>query len=169
MKVRLSLLALLALFVAASSASAQYWDPNGGGAIDRPAYVGNPGTGSTTTRVFTDAVLTRTDGTAIGKVKAGSVQSATELRQGVAVRAFGLAPNTEYALVIDGVLIGTGTSDATGNLRMRFMSPSNGRIPALPESVLPIVTARTVALYLTSNQQLIANGQFAGRGGSVPK
>lgn len=169
MKVHLSLLALLLIFVAAPSASAQFWDPNGGGAVDRPTNIPGPGTGSTTARIFTDAVLTRADGTAIGKVKTGTVQTSTRVQQGVALRAFGLTPNTEYALVIDGTLIGTATSDATGILRMRFMSPSNGRIPALPENILPIATARTAALYLTSNQQLVATGQLSQRGASAPK
>ena len=169
MKVYLSLLALLTLLVAVPSASAQFWNPNGGGAIDRPGRIPNPGTGSTATRIFTNALLTRADGTAIGKVKTGTVQTSTQVQQGVALRAVGLTPNTEYALVIDGTLIGTAISDAAGTLRMRFMSPSNGRTPALPENILPIATARAAALYLTSNQQLVATGQLSQRGASGPK
>ena len=165
MKLRLSMLALFVLFVAVPPASAQFIDPGTGQPSTRPGTIPDPGNGTRgSNRVVTTALLVRTDGTPIGKVKTGTVQVGTQVHQGLRLTATGLAPNTEYALVIDGVLVGTAATDASGILRMRFLTPSNGRAPVLPQSVLPIAVARTASLYQTSTQQLVASGQFTIKG-----
>jgi hypothetical protein len=165
MKLRLSLLAVFALLVAIPPAFGQAWDPNGGGHTDRPGRLPDIGTGPVS-RVVTQTVLRRADGTAIGKVKTGTVTSAQQTYQGLDLRVSGLAPNTEYALVVDGTLVGTAVTNASGFLKMRFLTPSNGRTPPLPENLLPISAARSVAIYQTSNQQLVASGTLAVRGGT---
>jgi hypothetical protein len=122
-----------------------------------------PGTGILA-RVDTAAVLVSTTGAAVGKVKTVSAQTAETLFQGLRLSA-NVTPNTEYVLVIDGNLVGTAVSKSTGVLKMRFLTPENGRIPPLPAAILPIATAQNVAIYEVGSQKLIGSGQFSGSGG----
>ena len=127
--------------------------------------VGQVPTVGVTSRVYTNATLRTPTGDVIGKVKTATVQSDTRgIVQGLRVQVTGLTPGAEYALVIDNTLVGTGTVSASGVLRLRFIAPSNGRTPALPEAVTPIATAQVVQLYAVVGQQLVASGQFSVEG-----
>lgn len=114
-----------------------------------------------TNRVLVEGVLRTPGGEPIGKVRAGSGQRDTQVLQGLKVSATGLAPSTEYALLLDNALVGSGTSSATGSLRMAFLSPSNGRVPEVPQSVGIVTNARTATLVQVSTQQAVATADLA--------
>jgi hypothetical protein len=160
MRSRLYLFALAAAFALAAPAFAQSghtFDP-GGVTGQTPAH-----SGTVTARVFTTAILSDAAGNPIGKVKTATVQTTDRgIVEGLRVQVTGLTPSTEFALVIDGTLVGTATSSSTGVLRLKFLAPSNGRVPAIPDAVRPIARASTVQLYDTGTQRLVASGTFRG-------
>src|ERR1044071_164536 len=152
MRSRLYLFALAAVLAIAAPAFAQRGTEGG--------IIGHVPT-TVTARVFTSAVLRDAAGNAIGKVKTATVQTTDRgTVEGLRVQITGVAPNTEFALVIDGTLVGTATSNATGVLRFKFLSPTNGRTPAIPDAIRPIATARTVQVFHAATQQLVASGEF---------
>ena len=158
MKLRSSLLALVALVAIAGSAFSQSTDPNQR-FIPNPITPPKPGP-SVTNRVYTSAIITSPAGVPIGKVLTGSALVNGNLVQGLRLSASGLTPNAAYTLVIDGQLVGTGSSSAEGTLRMKFISPAHGRAQVLPASVLPIANAHSVALYLNADQSIAGSGSL---------
>ena len=102
------------------------------------------------------------------KNAAGGVLYSNNDRNGATDRCpgvvFDLAPNTEYALVIDNTLVGTATTDGSGSLRIRFSDPARRSDRALPEAVRPIAQAQTVGIYEVAAQRLVASGQFSANG-----
>jgi hypothetical protein len=157
MKFRAFLLAIAAAAVIAVPV-ARAQSPDGGGIGYIP---GAPGQG-VAARNYTSAVLVTPDGQRIGKAKTATIKTATgAIQQGIKVVAQGLAPNTEYALVLDNTLVGTATSDARGTVKFRFSDPAIGSATALPDALKPIAAARTVQIYATSTQTLVASGTFS--------
>ena len=159
MRSRLYLFALVATLVLVAPAFGQREFGNQHGTV-----VGSvPTHSNVTARLFTTAILTDTSGNAIGKVKTATVQTTDRgIIEGLRVEVTGLTPNTEFALVIDGTLVGTATSTSAGILRLKVLSPSNGRTPAIPDAIRPIARAGTVQIYDTASQRLVASGQFQG-------
>jgi hypothetical protein len=134
--------------------------------------IDNAGTGTTffgqnlggniTSRVYTTAILTDASGNAVGKAKTATVVTTNRgTLEGLRVQVRGLTPGAEYALVIDGTLVGTGTADANGALVLKFLSPSNGRAAAIPDAIRPIATAHVVQIYEVSSQRLAASGNLS--------
>ena len=164
MNSRLSSIALVALcLLAAPAALAQRGNPIDAGS-GQIGYGPQIGIGGTVSRTFTNAVLTTPDGNKIGKVKTATVVAASGTLQAIRVAVFDLAPNTEYALVIDNTLVGTATTDGSGALRIRFSDPARRSDRALPEAVRPIAQAQTVGIYEVAAQRLVASGQFSANG-----
>jgi len=167
MKSRFSALSLLVIcLVLAPAAHAQR------GAADADSgtigQIPHPGIGGgVVARAFTNAILTSSSGETIGKVKTATVQTTTKLIQALRLQASDLTPNAEFALVIDSTLVGTATSDAAGNLKMKFADPTDGRVPALPDAIKPILTAHQVQVYEVASQRLVASGLFATQGGGT--
>ena len=158
MRSRLYLLALAAVLALALPAFAQR-----GGLTTESGVFGIPTHGNVTARGFTTAILNDSAGNPIGKVKTATVVTTDRgTIEGLRVQVSGLAPNTEFALVIDGTLVGTATSNSTGTLKLKFLSPTNGRIPAIPDAIRPIAQASQVQIYDTASQRLVASGQFRG-------
>lgn len=159
---RLCLLALaLLMFSAVAFGQRQVDNGNGTGTVIFGTQIG----GQITSRTFTSAILRDASGTAIGKVKTATVVTTTRgTLEGLRVSVRGLTPGSEYALVIDGTLVGTKTADANGAFTMKFLSPSNGRAPAIPDAIRPIATAHVVQIYEVSSQRLAASGQLSGGG-----
>ena len=122
-------------------------------------------------RAYTSAILTTPGGVAIGKAKTATVQTTSQLLQGLRVNVQGVVAGGEYALVIDGTLVGTATADNGGILRMKFVDPvkEGGRVPAIPDAIKPIALAHNVQLYEVAGQHLVASGAFTLNGGSSPK
>ncbi|HQR40707.1 MAG TPA: hypothetical protein PLF26_20160 [Blastocatellia bacterium] len=170
MKARALVFTALALVILASPAAfAQRLPdfPGGGG----PGYIPHPGIGgSVIARAYTSATLATSDGRVIGKAKTATVQTTSQLLQGLRVTVQELVAGSDYALVIDGTLVGTATSDANGILRMKFVDPvkAGGRVPAIPDAVKPIATAHSVQLYEVAGQRLVASGNFT-LNGAPPK
>ena len=154
MRSRVYLFALAAVIAIAAPAFAQRGTE--GGVIGQV-----PTHGNVTARIFTSAVLTDAAGNPIGKVKTATVQTTDRgIVEGLRVQVTGVTPNTEFALVIDRTLVGTSTSSATGVLRFKFIAPTNGRTPAIPDAIRPIATASTVQIFNAATQQLVASGEF---------
>jgi hypothetical protein len=115
-----------------------------------------------TNRVYTTAVLKDGAGNVIGKVHTGSATLASGRSvAGVRVSASGLEANKSYTLVFDGHIVGSASTNSRGILKMKFASPSKGRVPALPEAVLPIAFVRTATLFDSASQAAVATGNFA--------
>jgi hypothetical protein len=163
MKSRLYPLALAAALAVAAPAFGQQGPPAGHGIDNTSTVYGHPGVGGNVqSRVFTSAILNDASGNAVGKAKTATVQTtARGIVQGLRVQVGGLTPGAEYALVIDGTLVGTGTADSTGTLKLKFISPSNGRTAAIPDAIKPIANVHTVQIYEASSQRLAASGQFS--------
>jgi len=166
MKARITIFsALLLLTIVAPAALAQRGLGDQGGTI----IVGHVPTqgGTVLARAFTAAYLTTPGNVTIGKVKTATVQTTDGLIQGMRVSVSNLTPGSEFALVIDGTLVGTATAEANGTLKMRFLDPvkPGGRALAIPEAIKPIATAHIVQLFEVSGQRLIAAGDFTINGG----
>ena len=117
-----------------------------------------------TARVYTSAVLKTPEGAAIGKVRTSTIHSESRgVVQTLRVTATGLTPGAEYVLVIDNTLVGSGTVNAAGALRMSFVLPARGPDAALPEAVAPISAASTVQLYAADGDEVAASGEFTGK------
>ena len=161
MKARYHLLALLTVCALVTPVAFAQTSADGGGI---GPVQGVPGAGGgVTARIFTTASLNTPSGEAIGKAKTATIQSeARGVVQGLRLQATNLTPGAEYALVIDGTLVGTETANSFGVLKMRFANPSNGRVAALPEAVTPIANVRVVQIYAVAGQQLVASGEFRG-------
>jgi hypothetical protein len=156
MKSRLYLFAVVVALVLATPAMAQR-EIFGG--VNPNAYP-NAG-GHVTARVYTTAILRNTAGRAVGKVRTGTVQTTDRgVLEGLRIQVSGLTPGAEYALVIDATLVGTGNANANGVLKLKFIAPSNGRTPPIPDAIRPIARAASVQIYETSSQRLVASGQF---------
>ena len=103
-------------------------------------------------------------GNVIGKVKTARVVSAARgTIEGLRVQVHSLTAGAAYAIVIDGTLVGQATADSGGTVTFKFLSPSNGRTPSIPDAIRPIASAHTVQLYEVAAQRLIASGNFTGR------
>jgi hypothetical protein len=167
MKARLYLFALAAVLVLSASALAQRGPQHGTGSgttTEGGVFNGQPGVG-VTSRVFTDAILRDANGAVIGKAKTATVQTSSgNVVQGLRVQVTGLTPGAEYALVIDGTLVGTGTADANGVLRLKFLSPTNGRAQAIPDAIKPIANAHTAQIFEATSQAVVASGTFTSGG-----
>jgi hypothetical protein len=118
--------------------------------------------GNVRNRVYTSATLTDGGGNAVAKVLTGSA-ALGDGRQvyGMRVSGRGLTPGASYTLVLDGIPVGSANASATGILKMKFATPSKGRVQAIPESVLPLAAVRTATLYNTATQTAVASGSFA--------
>jgi len=160
MKSRFTLLALAMLALSASAfAQGHALDPGSGVG---PLHIPGAGGSTITARAYTAAILTDANGTAIGKVKTATIVTTNRgTLEGLRVTARSLTPGASYALVIDGTLVGTATADANGAVTFKFLSPSNGRTPAIPDAIRPIATAHTVQLYEASSQRLAASGTLS--------
>lgn len=160
MRSRLYVFALLAICaLAVPSAFAQRGSFDGGS----PQYLPHPSAG-VISRAYTTAVLLTPTGGIIGKAKTATVETQSRgIVQGLRVQVTELTPGAEYALVIDGTLVGTDTANANGQLKLKFLSPTNGRVAALPDAIKPIARAITVQIYDVSSQRLVAAGQFRGK------
>jgi hypothetical protein len=170
MKARAIVFSALVLCVLMAPAAFAQRNPDLPGA-GGPGYIPHPGIGGTIlARAYTAAILTRTDGVVIGKAKTATIQTTSQLVQGLRVNAQNLVPGAEYALVIDGTLLGTSTADSNGLLTMKFADPvkGGGRVLAIPDAVKPIATAHAVQLYEVAGQRLVASGTFA-LNGTTPK
>ncbi len=160
MKPRFYLSVLAAVVLAATVGFAQSPDDGGVGPINGPGSGG-----SVQSRIFTSARLLDASQNVIGKVKTTTIQTTDRgILQGLRVQASGLTPNAEYGLVIDGTLVGTDTADANGTLKLKFTSPTNGRVPAIPDAIKPISNARSVQLYEVVSQRLVGSGQLSTGG-----
>ena len=115
--------------------------------------------GNVLSRTFTAARLTA-NGQVVGKARTGTIVTTTRTFQELRVQVTGLPANTEFALVVDGTLVGTAQSNERGSLRFRFASPTNGRVPELPEAVRPVATLRTIQVFEVASQRLVASGEF---------
>jgi len=149
MKLRLlTLVALLAFLAPMTLAQGTIVNPNLGG---RPVV----------SRVYTSAALKDGTGAVVAKVLTGSA-TLTDGRvvYGLRVSGAGLAANTSYTLVLDGIVVGSATTTSTGILKMKFASPSKGRVTALPDAVLPLAAIRTATLFNTATQTAVASGAF---------
>ena len=154
MKSRLYLLALAMALAVAVPAFAQ----TEGGVVGHV-----PTSGTVTARSFTTAILSDPAGNPIGKVKTATVVTTDRgTVEGLRVQVSGLTPGAEFALVIDGTLVGTGTASSSGVLRLKFLAPSNGRTPVIPDAIRPIRAASSVQIYDTASQRLVASGTFRG-------
>jgi len=163
MKSRYSALTILAVCLfAAPTALAQ----RGVGDADSGTigYIPGGPSSNVISRAFTNAVLKDSAGEVIGKVKTATIETTVKIQMALRLQATGLTPNAEYALVIDSTLVGTDTADANGVLKMKFASPTAGRVPALPDALKPIAAARQVQLYQVASQRLVASGQFGSNG-----
>ena len=163
MKLRGSLLVAFALvLVAAPITPAQF----GGPPVRLP---GVPHTGpSVTNRAGSHGIFVTVDGAQVGKISMASGLRDGQPVQGLKLRA-ALVASTEYALVLDGVLIGTAISSSTGTLKMAFASPTRGRVPPLPEAAGTITSARVATLYQVSGQRVVATAQLSGNGDTKPR
>ncbi|MCC6745625.1 MAG: hypothetical protein IT175_17320 [Acidobacteria bacterium] len=163
MKSRYSALTILAVCLfAAPTALAQ----RGVGDADSGTigYIPGGPPSNVISRVFTHAALKDSAGEVIGKVKTATIETTAKIQMALRLQVTGLTPNTEYALVIDSTLVGTDTADVNGVLKMKFASPTAGRVPALPDVLKPIAAARQVQLYQVASQRLVASGQFGSYG-----
>ncbi len=160
---RLYLLTLAAVLIVSGSAFAQsHTIESGGGAT----WLGGVHNNNVTSRVYTNAILRDAAGNAIGKVKTATVVTTNRgTLEGLRVQLRGLTAGAEYALVIDGTLVGTATANASGALSFKFISPATNRAPAIPDAIRPIATAHNVQVYETASQRLAASGAL----GSGPK
>jgi hypothetical protein len=144
----LALVACLAFAAPVASAQIQIFPKPGGG-------------GRVTNKVFTTAALTDGSGAVVAKVLTGSATLAdSRVIYGMRVSGSGLAPSTSYTLVLDGVVIGSATSTAGGTLKMKFATPSKGRVQAIPQAVLPLAAVHTATLFNTGTQTAVASGTF---------
>src|SRR5262245_1427798 len=112
MRSRLYLFALAAVLAIAAPAFAQ----RGQGSTEGGIIGHVPST--VTARIFTSAVLRDAAGNPIGKVKTATVQTTDRgTIEGLRLVLSDVAPSTEFALVIDGTLVGTSTSNENGVVR----------------------------------------------------
>jgi hypothetical protein len=160
MKSRFSILAIAVFAFSVAAFGQRPLDNTGTGATIFGTNIG----GDITSRSYTNAALTDGTGNVIGKVKTATVVSASRgTVEGLRVQVHNLTAGAAYAIVIDGTLVGQATADASGTVTFKFLSPSNGRTPSIPDAIRPISSARTVQLYEAAGQRLIASGTFTGR------
>jgi hypothetical protein len=112
-------------------------------------------------RVYTSAALADAAGTRVAKVLTGTALL-TNGRTIAALRLSGqgLTPGASYTLVLDGHVVGSATANAAGILKMKFASPTRGRVAQLPDTVLPLASIRTATLFDTASQAAVASGNF---------
>jgi hypothetical protein len=112
-------------------------------------------------RVYTAAVLSDGAGNKVAKVLTGSATLADNREVfGMRVSGVDLTPGASYTIVLDGVPVGSAVASASGVLKMKFASPSKGRVQSLPASVLPLTSIRTATLYNTATQTAVGTGSF---------
>jgi hypothetical protein len=167
MKLSSSLLLALALCLVAPSASFGQISPPAPG--DRWAGPTNlPDIGGSNQTPITNRVSLqgRFVGTGIeGKIRLASGTQGTTIVQGLKASVSGVTPGSQYALVLDNRLVATGTANAAGVIKFVFLTPTNGRVPAVPESAGIVTTATTASLVAVADQRVVATAQLTA--GSV--
>jgi hypothetical protein len=163
MKPRTSLLLALALSVlVAPAAFGQFGPPAPGDRWTGPIHLPDlPGQNNTpiTNRV---SLQGRFVGTGVeGKIRLASGTQGTTLVQGLKATLLGLTPGAQYALLLDSRLVGTATANSAGSLKLVFLSPSNGRVPAVPEAAGVVTTATSASIVEVSSQRVVATATLS--------
>ena len=171
MKLRSSLLVGLALsMLSAPVAFGQFGPPSPGDrwAGGPPMNLPQPPGQSQTPVTNRAALQGRFVGTGVeGKIRVASGTREGALVQGLKAVVSGLTPGAQYALLLDNRLVGTGTANAAGMLKLAFLSPTNGRVPSVPESAGVLTTATTATIVQVSTQTVVATAEL--RAGTKPR
>ncbi|MGQ9751428.1 MAG: DUF5666 domain-containing protein [Thermoanaerobaculaceae bacterium] len=112
------------------------------------------------------SILTNAEGEGHLFLSFGNIPGAEPLPQELKLMAFALPGFSAITLVVDGIVLGTVFTSASGNLHVTFSSSSDGDDLPLPTEALAISAWQQIALQDASGQ-VLASGSFLPASPSV--